>query len=286
MEIVIKYAPWGMAYIMMIVGFSLSLTEFNQIFQKPKSFFIGAISQTFLVPIVGIVIAYFAPISPVYKAGVILTTCVPSAVMSNFVTKMLSGNIALSVALTSVTSLISFITIPFILSLSLEFFLESEKYLKNVNFIDISLKIFFIATVPVFVGIFLRSFFYDKIMKFINFFNKSAFFVFLAIILSAVYSDSEKLLIGYKEIGFVVAILFFAIYFLSLFWLSFFSISNEDQIGIISENTIQNNALAIVVGSVFFSDISGILLVSAVYAVFQYKVIILYKLYLMRFNKL
>ena len=92
------------------------------------------------MPTVGVVLAYLSPVSEIYKVGIILVTCVPSAVMSNYLTKTIKGNVALSISLTSICSLFSFITIPVIIGIGLNLINSSEE-LNQLTLRNASLKI-------------------------------------------------------------------------------------------------------------------------------------------------
>ena len=121
MEVVNKFAPLAMAWIMFVVGTSTSINQFKEVIKFPKSLLLGFLTQVVFVPIIGIVIAYLSPVSDAYKIGILLLSCVPSAVMSNYLTKTINGNTALSISLTAICSFFSFITIPFFLVLAVIF---------------------------------------------------------------------------------------------------------------------------------------------------------------------
>ena len=91
MEIVNKFAPLAMAWIMFVVGTSTSINQFKEVIKFPKSLLLGFLTQVVFVPIIGIVIAYLSPVSDAYKIGILLLSCVPSAVMSNYLTKTING---------------------------------------------------------------------------------------------------------------------------------------------------------------------------------------------------
>ncbi len=104
MEVVNKFAPLAMAWIMFVVGTSTSINQFKEVIKFPKSLLLGFLTQVVFVPIIGIVVAYLSPVSDVYKTGILLLSCVPSAVMSNYLTKTLNGNVALSISITAICS--------------------------------------------------------------------------------------------------------------------------------------------------------------------------------------
>ena len=278
MEIVNTFAPIAMAWIMFVVGTTVSLSEFKKIVQFPKGLILGLVTQIIFVPSIGIAISYLAPVSEIYKVGIILLSCVPSAVMSNYLTKSIKGNVALSVSLTAICSLLSFISIPIFLGVGLSI-IDGKETLELSALRSSSLKIFFITTVPVFFGIIAKSFFSKLVIKLNRFFDTSSFLLFLLIIFSAAYVEKDILVQGYLDIGLIVFIIFFSILIICQSFLNLFEVNKIDKRCILTENVIQNNALSIIVGGMIFAEYQGYLVLPAVYAIFQYKVFIIFILY-------
>ena len=278
MEVVNKFAPLAMAWIMFVVGTSTSINQFKEVIKFPKSLLLGFLTQVVFVPIIGIVIAYLSPVSDAYKIGILLLSCVPSAVMSNYLTKTINGNTALSVSLTAICSFFSFITIPFFLGIGLKL-INSSETLNAVIIFSVAFKIFLIVTIPVLIGLIFKTFF-EKIVVLLNkFFDTSSFLLFLVIILSAAYIEKDILVTGFKDIGILVFIIFFSIFLICQSFLNQFKLNKLDKRCILTENVIQNNALSIIVGGMMFAKYQGLLVFPAVYAIFQYKVFIIYILY-------
>lgn len=278
MEVVNKFAPLAMAWIMFVVGTSTSINQFKEVIKFPKGLLLGFLTQVVFVPVIGIVIAYLSPVSDAYKIGILLLSCVPSAVMSNYLTKTLNGNVALSISLTAICSFFSFITIPFFLGVGLKL-INSSETLNTVIIFSVAFKIFLIVTIPVLIGLIFKTFF-EKIVVLLNkFFDTSSFLLFLSIILSAAYIEKDILVTGFKDIGILVFIIFFSIFLICQSFLNQFKLNKLDKRCILTENVIQNNALSIIVGGMMFAKYQGLLVFPAVYAIFQYKVFIIYILY-------
>ena len=278
MEVVNKFAPLAMAWIMFVVGTSTSINQFKEVIKFPKSLLLGFLTQVVFVPVIGIVIAYLSPVSDAYKIGILLLSCVPSAVMSNYLTKTINGNTALSISLTAICSFFSFITIPFFLGIGLKLINTSET-LNTVIIFSVAFKIFLIVTIPVIIGLIFKTFF-EKIVVLLNkFFDTSSFLLFLMIISSAAYIEKDILVTGFKDIGILVFIIFLSIFLICQSFLNQFKINKLDKRCILTENVIQNNALSIIVGGMMFAKYQGLLVFPAVYAIFQYKVFIIYILY-------
>ena len=115
MSIILQFAPLVMFFIMLGVGMSVNIKDFIKVFRSLKVLFTGLFLQMIILPLIGLLFVILAPVNLVLKFGIILITCVPSAVSSNYITKLSGGNVALSVSLTAITACLSFVTIPFML---------------------------------------------------------------------------------------------------------------------------------------------------------------------------
>ena len=122
MNIVTTIAPFALALIMLGLGASLTAKDFLRVFQNPKEFFIGLICQLIILPLVGylLIISLKTPVE--LALGVMLIAAAPGGVTSNVLTKFANGDVALSISLTAFTSLISIISVPFIIFLSIDLF--------------------------------------------------------------------------------------------------------------------------------------------------------------------
>jgi BASS family bile acid:Na+ symporter len=122
MEIVIKFAPIILALIMLGLGFGLKLEDFTRIIKTPRDFFIGFISQLIILPLVAYLLILILKTPPEIAIGVMIIAAAPGGVTSNILTKFANGDVALSVSLTAVISLISIITVPLIIFTSADLF--------------------------------------------------------------------------------------------------------------------------------------------------------------------
>ena len=117
MEFVKLAGPAGMFFIMFSLALSIKASAFKAIALNPLSFYLGLVLQLIGMPLIGFIIALTIPFPVEVKVGIVLITCLPSAVTSNYLSKKMGGNVALSISLTAITSLIAFITIPIIIKI-------------------------------------------------------------------------------------------------------------------------------------------------------------------------
>ena len=156
MEIVTKVAPICLALIMLGLGMGLTIQDFIRVSKQPKDFLVGLICQMILLPIIAFVLikAFNTPIE--LALGVMIIAAAPGGVTSNVLTKFANGDVALSVSLTAIISLISIITVPFIVFTSAEL-LQITYIEKNISMLGISLKMVFVVTIPVILGMLVRK---------------------------------------------------------------------------------------------------------------------------------
>jgi BASS family bile acid:Na+ symporter len=273
MEIVTKFAPFVLFYIMLGIGMNTNIKNFVEVFNNLKVLLIGLTSQIIILPFIGFLFAIFLTNDPVMKVGIILITSMPSAVSSNYITKLANGNIALSVSLTSVSAILSFITIPFIFIVVSPMIISDSTVLRDLNFLKVSIGLIFITTIPVFIGIFINTKFSIFVEKINKFFSYSSLFLFLFIIIRAWISEWSTVIELYKSIGFLLLSLTLVILIIVNILVNVFTLNLQNKRTIIIETLIQNGAMAIIVGELTLGLGSGYMSVAAVYALLQYKLL-------------
>ena len=274
MSIILQFAPLVMFFIMLGVGMSVNIKDFIKVFRSLKVLFTGLFLQMIILPLIGLLFVILAPVNLVLKFGIILITCVPSAVSSNYITKLSGGNVALSVSLTAITACLSFVTIPFMLMIVTPIVIDGVSIFQKFNFIKISLGLLFITTVPVLLGIFINtkfSIFVEKINKFYSIFS---LLLFTTIIAAAWFSEWSTMILLYKSVGILIFLLAVVILITSYALVNLLNLNEADKKTIIIESFIQNAAMAIIIGGVAFGDKSGYLAIAGLYALLQYKILI------------
>ena len=164
MEIATKIAPFCLALIMLGLGMSLTVQDFLRVIKIPKDFLVGFICQLILLPIIAFALIKLLNTPIELALGVMLIAAAPGGVTSNILTKFANGDIALSISLTAIISLISIISVPFIVFLSIDL-LNIDYVSKDISMLGISLKMFFVVTIPVIIGMITRHFAENFIIK-------------------------------------------------------------------------------------------------------------------------
>ena len=272
MEFVKLVGPFGTIFIMFALGLNLNINDFIKVIKKPNNLIIGLISQLIILPLIGLILVKVYPMREEFQLGVFLLLILPSAVMSNYATKLIKGNVALSIILTSICALFSFITIPIFLTLYSIFVFDGNF---EVELLSFSLKLFFFMSFPTMIGVLLRSK-YPKYIENKTFaLDRAALFLFLFIIIYAIYTERFNLKSYFEDTGGISFIIVF------LILISVFTITNVfiDDTGsrraIRIEALLQNGAMGIVVGAQIFDKIAYITPI-AIYALIQYIVLMFY----------
>lgn len=257
MEIATKIAPTGLAIIMLTLGFSLTLQDFLRVFKIPKDFLIGFTCQLILLPVVAFIIVLLIKPIPELAIGLMLIACAPGGVTSNVITKFANGDVALSISLTAVTSLISVISVPFIMFNSINL-LEFDNISKDISMFGIALKMFFVVTVPVITGMIIRHFAEDFVVSRSMLFQRIAIIMFAIVFLAIYVSEWEHIIMFITRAGTIALILNLTMMVLSFYIAKFFVSGVAQQRCISIECGLQNGTLAVYVGTQIFGE-SGLL---------------------------
>jgi len=257
MEIATKIAPIGLAIIMLTLGFGLTIHDFLRVFKIPKDFLIGFICQLILLPVVAFIMVLLIKPIPELAIGLMLIACAPGGVTSNVITKFANGDVALSISLTAVTSLISVISVPFIMFSSINF-LEIDNISKDISILGIALKMFFVVTVPVIIGMLIRHFAEDFIVSRSKLFQRLAIILFTIVFIAIYTSEWEHIVMFITKAGTIALILNLTMMILSFYIAKFFVSGTAQQRSISLECGLQNGTLAVFVGTQIFGE-SGLL---------------------------
>ena len=177
---------------MFALGLGLTGADFLRVLKQPKDFFVGAISQIILLPIIAFILVKVWPISPELAIGVMIIAAAPGGVTSNILTSFARGDVALSISLTAVISLLSVLTVPFIIITSLSL-LGSETVSQNISLTSMAISMFLIVTVPVILGMVFRGFASNAAIKFEPVAKKISIGLFVIVLLGAILAEKDNI---------------------------------------------------------------------------------------------
>ncbi|MDA9562960.1 bile acid:sodium symporter family protein [Candidatus Pelagibacter bacterium] len=269
MEIVIKIAPIILALIMLGLGFGLKLEDFTRVIRTPRDFFIGLISQLIILPLVAYLLILILKTPPEIAIGVMIIAAAPGGVTSNILTKFANGDVALSVSLTAVISLISIITVPLIIFTSADLF-GITNITQNISITGIALKMFLVVTVPVVLGMVIRYFFENFIASKVNIFNKLNIILFVIFFVAAFYEERESLFDFIIQAGLIALILNISMMVIAYYLAKTFASGIKQQKCIALECGLQNGSLALFVSTQIFGTDILYALPTGAYALIMY----------------
>ena len=272
MEIVTKIAPIALALIMLGLGLGLTTQDFARVLKTPKDFLTGFISQLIILPIVAFILikilGTFIEMSPEIALGVMIIAAAPGGITSNVLTKFANGDVALSVSLTAVISIISIITVPLIVFTSADLMGVSFAN-ENINITGTALKMALVVAVPVILGMIIRKFADNFIGSKTSIIDKITGILFLIVFIAIWVEEKDNIFDYLAQAGLIVVTLNIVMMILAYYLAKTFA-SGIEQIKCISlECGLQNGTLAVFVATEISSEIVY-MIPTAAYALIMY----------------
>ena len=253
MGIVTTIAPIALALLMLGLGASLTFQDFLRVFKNPKDFFIGFFCQLIILPLVGYSLIIILKVPIELALGVMLIAAAPGGVTSNILTKFADGDVALSITLTAFMSLISIISVPFIIFQAIDL-LNIDYVEKEVSIVGISLKMFFVVTVPVIVGMIIRKFAGEFINRNVQNIQRTSIFLFLVIFIAIYVEEWNSIVMFLTTAGTVAFALNISMMIIGFYVAKFLASGVAQRRCISLECGLQNGTLAVFVGTQLFDD--------------------------------
>ena len=268
MEIVTKIAPIALALIMLGLGLGLSTRDFLRVINNPKDFTVGIICQLILLPIVAYILLLILKLPVELALGLMIIAAAPGGVTSNVLTKFANGDVALSISLTAVGSLISIFSVPFIVFSSAKL-LGVTDLSSDITMTGIALKMALVVTVPVILGMIIRRFAENFISSNINIVNRITGILFI-VVFAAIWIEERENIISYLgQAGLAVLILNVVMMTLAFYIAKGFATGIPQRKCISLECGLQNGTLAVFVATQIFNDVAY-MVPTAAYALIMY----------------
>jgi BASS family bile acid:Na+ symporter len=254
MEIVTTIAPVGLAIIMLGLGASLTLSDFLRVIKNPKDFLIGFVCQLFVLPLVAYLLIIILKVPTELALGVMLIAAAPGGITSNVLTKFVDGDVALSVSLTAITSLVSIFSVPIIVALTIDLF-QISYVSKEISMMGISLKMFFVVTIPIIIGMIIRYLKGNLIIRNLKRIQRFSVALFL-LVFTAIYIEEWNNILNYlTRAGTIALILNIVMMIVGFYVAKFFASGVAQQRAISLESGLQNGTLAVFVGTQLFDNV-------------------------------
>ena len=282
METAKLISPISLALIMLGLGTSLKIDDFLRVFRYPKDFFVGLFCQMIILPIIAFLLIKIINIPTEIALGVMIIAAAPGGVTSNILTKFANGDVALSISLTAIISLISIFSVPFIIFFSADL-LNIDYVQKNISILSISLKMFFVVTIPVIVGMIIRHYANNFVLDKTKTIQRISVGLFIIVFISIYIEEWDKIVNFLIKAGTISLILNITMMTVGFYIAKFFASGIAQQKCISLECGLQNGTLAVFVGTQLFDEIVY-MVPTAAYALIMMITSILFLLLIRKLN--
>ena len=281
MEIAKTIAPVCLAIIMFGLGLGLTISDFTRVIKNPRDFFVGFICQVILLPIIAFLLIQIISLPIEIAMGIMIIAAAPGGVTSNILTKFADGDVALSVSLTAIVSLLSVLIVPLIVFNSADFL--GVEITKEISMLNIAMKMFFVVTVPVIFGMIVRSFMTDFIVSKTLIIQRLSVILFLVVFISIWIEEWDRIVSFITRAGLIALILNLTMIFVGYYVAKFFTSGVAQRKCISLECGLQNGTLAVVVATQLFNDIVY-MVPTAAYALVMFTTSIFFVLIVRKIN--
>lgn len=241
--------------IMLGMGLSLVTADFRRIILYPKAIFIGLLNQLILLPLIGFGVTFLFPMQPEIAIGVMILVACPGGPTSNLISFLSKADLALSVTLTALSSIITIFTIPFIVNFALNHFLEVEQLIE-LNVFGTITQIFVIVVFPIAIGMLIRHakpVFAERMSKPVRI---ASGIVLALIIIGIAVKERENFIPYFKQAGLATLVLNVCTMALGYYSAKLFKIEKRQALSIAIESGIQNGTLAITIAVILLNSTS------------------------------
>jgi BASS family bile acid:Na+ symporter len=242
--------PLALAFIMFALGLGLTFDDFARVARQPRDFVIGAILQIVLLPVVAFALVSVWSLSPELALGVMIIAAAPGGVTSNILTAFARGDVALSISLTAVISLLSVVTIPVVVVFSYTQLIGGEA--GDVSVTATAVSVFVIVTVPVLIGLAVRRFAEGFAIRFNPIARQVSAVLFLIVLAGAIFQERANIVTYFAEAGLITLVLNLVMMGLAYLVARMFASGARQRITISIECGLQNGTLAIAVATLLF----------------------------------
>ena len=243
--------PLALAFIMLALGLGLTGADFLRVIKQPRDFLVGLFCQIVLLPVVAFILIIIWPISPELAIGVMIIAAAPGGVTSNILTSFARGDVALSISLTAIISLLSVITVPFIILASLTLTNNSSLDL-DISLTNMAISMFLIVTVPVIIGMVFRKFTSNIAIKFEPIAKKISIVLFIIVLLGAILAEKDNVVSYFAQAGLITLALNLVMMVVAYYFAQLLASGIKQKKCITIECGLQNGTLAIFVATSIF----------------------------------
>ena len=258
--------PIVLAIIMLSLGLGLTVRDFARVIKLPRDFLIGAAAQVILLPVVAFVLIILWSPPPEIALGVMIIAAAPGGITSNIMTALARGDVALSISLTAVVSLLAVVTVPFIVVFSHGQFVGGE--LEDVSVVETALGVFLLVTLPALIGLGVRRWAERFALRVEPWARRVSTALFVLVVAGAIYEEHENALDYLDQAGPVTLVLNVIMMALAYTLARLFASGPRQRVSITIECGLQNGTLAIAVATLLFGG--AVVVPAATYSILMF----------------
>ena len=263
--------------LMFLLGTDLNKKSFTDVARNPRAVIIGMIGQLILLPLIAFALAYFLNLPPVYFMGIVLIACCPGGSSSNVFSMLAKGDVALSVTLTAISSIVTLFTIPIIMEFVARFVSEQSGVEVNLPFGKLIVQNIVLLFVPLIIGILFRKFYPETATKVNKMLSKFAFPALMTLALIFFLQYTEEIKENFAVLGITITALILAAMLCSSLLSRATKSGTAVRRTIVIEVGMQNAAQAISIASSPFIFNSGEMALPAIiYALLMNVILLIY----------
>ena len=272
-SLITVFLPLALAIIMFSLGLGLTVDDFRRVAVQPKAFAIGAFAQLILIPAVAYLMAILFRLPPELAVGMMILGLCPGGVTANLLTKLAGGEVALSISLTGIISLVAVFTVPVLTAFFANHFMGLDAPTVNVSALGVSM--FLITLLPVAIGISVRRAAPEAALKLDAIVSRIAVVLFVVVVLGALAANWRLFVENLTVLAPALILLNLILLGAGIAFGKMFGLRPSEAKAISLETGIQNATLGITVGSLIVEQASALppfSLPSAVYGITIYLV--------------
>lgn len=266
--------PIALAFIMFALGLGLTFVDFARVAKRPRDFIVGAVSQIVLLPAVAFLLISIWPLPPELALGVMIIAAAPGGVTSNILTAFARGDVALSISLTAIVSLLCVVTVPLIVVFSHAYLFGAEAA-TEISVADAAVSMFVIVTIPVLLGLLVRRFADDLAIRFEPMARVISGVLFALVLAGAIVQQRDHIIDYFAQAGLITLVLNVVMMALAYGVARVFATGPRQRIAISLECGLQNGTLAIAVATLLFAG-GPALIPAATYSLIMFATALLY----------
>jgi len=267
------FLPLSLAFIMFALGLGLTVADFKRVATEPVAFALGAINQMLILPLLAVGLATIFGLEAAMAVGFMVLAFSPGGVTSNVLTKFAKGDMALSISLTAVISVLSIVTVPLFVSLAMGHFMSESA--PDFSIIGLGVQVFLLVTLPVAIGMTVRAKAESFALGFEPNANKTAGVLFVIIVIGALAKNWDVFITNLPVLAPAVVALNIVMLAVGFFSGKLFGLGSARATSISIETGIQNATVGITVGTLILNTgdaLGPFSLPSAVYGITMYAV--------------